>query len=231
MALPSEATVSGVRPPDTRGPAVLVIGCGALARELLDIVSRNDLPNITIECLPAILHNRPEKIPGAVRARLEQVDGYDRVFVAYGDCGTGGKLDEVLDEFGVERLPGAHCYQFYAGIDTFDVMHEDEPGTLYLTDYLARHFDRLLWQGLGLDRHPELLEDYFGNYRRVVYLAQTADERLAGLAREAAGRLGLSFERRLVGYGELEPQLVRIGTPSVASLPGEERGRKWEEIA
>lgn len=231
MALPSEATVSGVRSPDTRGPAVLVIGCGALARELLDVVSRNELPSITIECLPAILHNRPEKIPDAVRARLEQADGYDRVFVAYGDCGTGGKLDDVLDEFGVERLPGAHCYQFYAGTDTFDAMHEDEPGTLYLTDYLARHFDRLVWQGLGLDRHPELLEDYFGNYRRVVYLAQTADERLAGLAREAADRLGLSFERRLVGYGELEPQLVRIGAPSVASLLGEEMGRKWEETA
>ncbi len=211
MALPSAAPVSGVPSPDPRGSSVLVIGCGALARELLDVVSANSLPNIRVECLPAILHNRPEKIPDAVRARLDAASAYDRVYVAYGDCGTGGLLDRVLEEYGVERLPGAHCYQFYAGIDTFDAMHDDEPGTLYLTDYLARHFDRLIWQGLGLDRHPQLLEDYFGNYQRVVYLAQTDDEALTDMARAAAARLGLHFERRLVGYGELEQQLVRVG--------------------
>lgn len=211
-----------MRSPD-RGQSVLVIGCGALARELLDVVSRNDLPNIRVECLPAILHNRPEKIPDAVRARLDAATGYDRVYVAYGDCGTGGLLDKVLDEYGVERLPGAHCYQFYAGIDHFDALHEDEPGTFYLTDYLARHFDRLIWQGLGLDRHPELMEDYFGNYERVLYLAQTDDAQLTDLAQNAAARLGLHFERRLVGYGELERQVVRVGrkeqaiAPSVAS--------------
>lgn len=211
MALPSAAPVSGMASPDPRGPSVLVIGCGALARELLDVVSANSLPNIRVECLPAILHNRPEKIPDAVRARLDAATGYDLVYVAYGDCGTGGLLDRVLEEYGVERLPGAHCYQFYAGIDTFDDMHDDEPGTLYLTDYLARHFDRLIWRGLGLDRHPELLEDYFGNYQRVVYLAQTDDEDLTDMARAAAARLGLHFERRLVGYGELERQLVKVG--------------------
>jgi hypothetical protein len=123
-------------------------------------------------------------------------------------------LDKVLDEFGVERLPGAHCYQFFAGIDDFEVMHEDEPGTLYLTDYLTRHFDRLVWQGLGLDRWPDLLEDYFGNYRRVVYLAQTDDPELTREAERAAGRLGLDFERRSVGYGEMELELVRIGSRS-----------------
>ena len=193
-----------------RHPSVLVLGCGALARELLDVATRNQLQNLRVECLPAILHNRPEKIPDAVRARLEKANGYDRVFVAYGDCGTGGRLDAVLDEFGVERLPGAHCYQFFAGTAAFETLHEDDPATLYLTDYLARHFDRLIWQGLGLDRRPDLLEDYFGNYRRVVYLAQTADTELTAQARDAADRLGLAFEQRNVGYGEMEPELIRI---------------------
>jgi hypothetical protein len=194
------------------GPSVLVIGCGALAKELLDIVSKNQLQHIRVECLPAILHNRPEKIPGAVRSHLERANGFDQVFVAYGDCGTGGALDAVLEEFGVERLPGAHCYQFFAGMGAFEEMHEEEPGTLYLTDYLTRHFDRLIWRGLGLDRHPDLLEDYFGNYRRIVYLAQTEDRVLTDEARRAAERLGLEFERRLVGYGEMEPGLIQIAS-------------------
>lgn len=209
-------------------PSVLVVGCGALARELLDVVSRNQLENLQVECLPAILHNRPEKIPAAVRSRLEAAEGYDRIFVAYGDCGTGGRLDEVLDQFGVERLPGAHCYQFYTGIEAFDGMHEEEPGTLYLTDYLARHFDRLIWQGLGLDRWPYLRDDYFGNYCRVVYLAQTDDDDLTARARESADRLGLRFEKRLVGYGEMEQKLVTIGGRSGDRHPGTER---QEEVA
>lgn len=233
MALPDVAA-PGARQPSSRAPSVLVIGCGALARELLDIVAHNALPNIRVECLPAILHNRPEKIPKAVRARLESTRGYDRVFVAYGDCGTGGMLDRVLDEFGVERLPGAHCYQFYAGTETFDSMHDEEPATLYLTDYLARHFERLIWQGLGLDRYPDLLEDYFGNYRRLVYLAQRDDPELTEEARQAAHRLGLVFERHLVRYGDLQRELVRVSlsptapsvssgdtSPNLASLLGE----------
>jgi hypothetical protein len=210
VARPEAAITSGASPLDVR-PSVLVIGCGALARELLEVVSRNRLQNIRVECLPAILHNTPDKIPGAVRSRLESAHGYDRVFVAYGDCGTGGALDRVLDEFGVERLAGAHCYQFLAGMDAFDAMHEEEPGTLYLTDYLTRHFDRLIWQGLGLDRWPELLDDYFGNYTRVVFLAQTDDAALTEEARQAGERLGLEFQRRFVGYGGLQPELVRIG--------------------
>jgi hypothetical protein len=191
-------------------PSILVIGCGALARELLEVVARNDLQNIKVECLPAILHNTPEKIPAAVRAKLESSTGYDAVFVAYADCGTGGRLDDVLDEFGVARLAGAHCYQFFAGADVFDLIHEEEPGTLYLTDFLTRHFDRLIWQGLGLDRWPELLDDYFGNYTRLVYLAQTEDPEVSKRARRAADRLGLRFEERTVGYGEMEPALVSL---------------------
>lgn len=189
---------------------MLVVGCGALARELLDVVAANRLENVRIECLPAVLHNRPERIPEAVRAKLESATGYDRVFVAYGDCGTGGRLDVVLDEFGVERLPGAHCYQFFAGLDAFSEMHDEEIGTLYLTDYLARHFDRLIWQGLGLDRWPELAEDYFGNYTRVLHLAQTNDPARREEASRAAERLGLRYERRLVGYGEMERALIQI---------------------
>jgi hypothetical protein len=157
-----------------------------------------------------VLHNTPDKIPDAVRRRLETAGAYDTLFVAYGDCGTGGALDAVLAEYGAERLPGAHCYEFFAGLDAFAEMHESEPGTLYLTDYLARHFERIVWRGLGLDRWPELRDDYFGNYRRVVFLAQTDDPVRTGEAREAARRLGLEFERRLVGYGVMEPELVRV---------------------
>jgi len=196
--------------PPPEAPSVLVIGCGALATELLDVVARNRLDNIRIECLPAILHNRPEKIPGAVRAKLEASGSYERVFVAYGDCGTGGKLDAVLDEYGVERLGGDHCYEFYAGTDRFREIHDQELGTFFLTDYLAHHFDRLIWRGLGLDRWPELRDEYFGNYKRVVYLAQKDDPARTEEARLAAQRLGLEFERRHVGYGAMEPALVHI---------------------
>ena len=198
-------------PPDA--PSVLVIGCGALATEILDVVVENRLENIRVECLHAILHNRPEKIPGAVRAKLEAANDHDRVFVAYGDCGTGGKLDEVLEEFGVERLPGDHCYQFYAGIDQFREIHDEELGTFFLTDYLAHHFDRLIWRGLGLDRWPELRDEYFKDYKRVVYLAQQDDPSRTEEARLAAQRLGLEFERRYLGYGELEPALVQLTRP------------------
>ena len=195
-------------------PSVLVIGCGALAHELLDIVANNNLQNVRIECLPAILHNTPDRIAPAVRERLERSKGYDTIFVAYADCGTGGHLDAVIDEFGVERLDGAHCYQFFSGQSEFDQMQEEEIGTLYLTDYLARHFDRFIWKGLGLDRHPELRDDYFGNYTRVMLLAQTDNPDRTEDAQRAADRLGLKFERRMVGYGEMEPALVSISRTS-----------------
>jgi hypothetical protein len=188
-----------------------VIACGALARELLEVVRRNRIDGVRVECLPAELHNRPDHIPGAVRAKLEEAgEAYDRVFVAYADCGTGGALDRVLDEYGVERLPGAHCYQFYAGIEQFLEIQDEEIGTLYLTDFLVRNFDRLVWQGLGLDRWPELRDDYFGNYTRVLHLAQTDDPTVTEQARAAAERLDLRFERRLVGYGAMEPSLVAL---------------------
>lgn len=189
------------------GPArpPLVIGCGALANELVELTRRAGLPAIDLTCLPASLHNRPERIPGAVTARIRRAraDGYERVFVAYADCGTGGLLDRALEAEGVARLEGAHCYEVYAGRAAFAALADEEPGTFYLTDFLARNFERLVIRGLGIDRHPELLPLYFGNYRRLVYLAQTDDPALTALAEAAARRLGLAFERRLVGLGEL----------------------------
>ncbi len=182
------------------GTSVLVIACGALAKELVALQRLNGWSHIRLQCLPAELHNRPEKIPAAVRSALEKyADEYDNVFVAYADCGTGGKLDAVLDEFGIGRLPGAHCYEFYAGESEFARLAEEEPATYYLTDFLARHFDRLVKGGLGLDRHPELMSSYFGNYKRLVYLSQTESGELEASAREHAEYLGLAFEHRHTG--------------------------------
>lgn len=185
-------------------PQVLVIACGALARELVEVIRCNELDNVTITCLPAQLHNAPDRIPEAVRSRvLAAGPDVDQILVAYADCGTGGRLDAVCAELGVERLPGAHCYEFFAGPEVFAALHDREPGTFYLTDYLVRNFDRLVIESLGLDRHPQLLPAYFGHYRRLVHLAQTDDEALAEAGRRAAVRLGLAHERRSTGYGQL----------------------------
>ncbi len=182
----------------------LVIACGALAREIMALIEANGWRRLVLECLPAGLHNRPEKIPDAVRAKIaESRTRYQRILVAYADCGTGGLLDRVLEEEGVERIGGPHCYSFYAGAGVFEGLHDEEPGSFYLTDYLVRHFDTLIIKGLGLDRHPQLLSEYFGNYHRLVYLAQTEDEGLRDLAKRAAGKLGLAYEYRFTGYGEL----------------------------
>jgi hypothetical protein len=183
----------------------LVIGCGALAPELVELTRRAGLPAMDLTCLPASLHNRPERIPAAVAARIRRAraEGYDRIFVAYADCGTGGLLDRVLEAEGVARLEGAHCYEVYAGRAAFAALADEEPGTFYLTDFLVRNFDRLVVRGLGLDRHPELLPQYFGNYRRLLYLAQADDAELTSRARAAAETLGLAFERRRTGLGEL----------------------------
>ena len=207
-ASPSDAELA----PAERPP--LVIGCGALAMELVALTRRAGLPAVDLTCLPASLHNRPERIPGAVRARIRRARaaGYDRLFVAYADCGTGGMLDRVLEEEGVARLEGAHCYEVYAGRAAFAALGEAEPGTFYLTDFLVRNFDRLVVRGLGLDRHPELLPVYFGNYRRLVYLAQTADAALDDAAAAAATRLGLAFERRFTGLGDLRPAVAAFAT-------------------
>jgi hypothetical protein len=189
--------------------SVLLIACGALAREVKALRDLGGWDHVEIHCLRAELHNTPLQIPAAVRAKLEAVKGrYEKVFVAYADCGTGGRLDAVLAEYGVERLPGAHCYEFLAGADSFAAQHEAELGTFYLTDFLVRHFDRLVVRGLGLDRHPELLPDYFGNYRRVLYLAQTQSTTLEARARKCAERLELAFEAHFTGLEPLEQALA-----------------------
>ncbi|HET7726945.1 MAG TPA: DUF1638 domain-containing protein [Candidatus Limnocylindrales bacterium] len=195
-------------------PHTLVIGCGALARELLALT--RDLPGVQVTAIDARLHMRPERIAAAVREKIgrarEQHGDDVRLFVAYADCGTNGSLDAVLAEQGVARLEGAHCFEFYAGAAAYAAMQDQEPGTFYLTDFLARQFESLVIAGLGLDRHPELLPLYFGNYKRLVYLAQTDDEALTERARAAAERLGLAFERRFVGMGDLEPQIRALGS-------------------
>jgi uncharacterized protein DUF1638 len=192
-----------------RGLGMLVIACGALAHEITALRRANAWDALDVRCLPAELHNRPEKIPAAVRAVIQSSrDRYRSIFVAYGDCGTGGLLDQVLKEEGVERIPGAHCYEFFATGPVFAALSEAEPGTFYLTDFLLRHFERLVIRGLGLDRHPELFPAYFGNYRRLVYLAQAPDETSQQAARDIAARMGLDFVFRQTGYGTLGTTLV-----------------------
>lgn len=199
----------------TARPPLLVIACGALARELVALVRASRWDHVKVSCLPASLHNRPERIPEAVRERIHANHGaFAGIFVAYGDCGTGGELDRVLAEEGVERLPGAHCYAFLSGLGAFARLAEEEPGTFYLTDFLARHFDRLVLRGLGLDRHPQLLPLYFGNYRRLVYLAQRRDPGLLDRARRAAQRLGLPLEVRHTGLEPLAEALLPRATES-----------------
>ena len=189
-------------------PSLLILACGALAREIIALKRANNWRHVSVQCLPPELHNRPGQIPGAVKAKLDELgDQYESIFVAYADCGTGGELDRVLKEYGVERIPGAHCYQFFAGTGLFQQLAEAEPGSFYLTDFLVRHFERIVWQGLGLARHPELLPLYFGNYRKLVYLAQTRAEELVEQAKAAAQRLGLAYEYRYTGFGELEQAL------------------------
>jgi Protein of unknown function (DUF1638) len=188
---------------------VLVIACGALAREITAIKRINGWEHLAVTCLAPELHNRPELITGAVLKAIDEAraDGYEKVFVGYADCGTGGELDRALQPLGVQRLPGAHCYEFYATSAAFESMHDAEPGTFYLTDFLVRHFDRLVLQSLGLDRYPQLAEEYFRNYTRVVYLRQVTDAGLDERAAQAAQALGLPLQVVDTGYGELQGTL------------------------
>ena len=188
--------------------SILVITCSAVAREVNDIKKLGAWAQMDLQSITADLHATPEKIAPAVADKIDQArDKYDHIFVAYGDCGTSGELDKVLEQRGVSRLPGAHCYDFLAGQETYARLQEEEPGTFYLTDFLARHFERLVIGTLGLDKHPELKSMYFGNYTRLVYLAQTDSDELTGMAQKAADMLGLRFERIFTGTGEMVPAL------------------------
>jgi hypothetical protein len=191
-----------------KSASVLVITCAAIAREVNEIKKLGQWSQMDLQAITADLHARPEKIPAAVADKIDKArDQYDHIFVAYGDCGTSGELDRVLEAKGVKRLPGAHCYDFLAGRENYEQMQEQEPGTFYLTDFLAQHFQRLVIEILGIDRHPELLEIYFGNYTRLVYLAQTDSDEITEIARAAADQLGLRFERKFTGMGEMVPEL------------------------
>lgn len=184
-----------------------LIACGALAREVLALRERHGW-DADVLGVPALLHNRPERLPSAVQARIRQARAaYERVLVVYGDCGTGGMLDRLLEAEGVERIPGPHCFEFYAD-QAFHTLMAEAPGTFFLTDYMVRSFDHLVIQGLGLDRFPELRSEYFRNYTRVVYLAQAEDPELRWRAGAAAERLGLPLTTLQVGMGALERRLV-----------------------
>ena len=189
----------------------LVLACGALAREILALREQLGLTeaDMVLQCLPAVLHNRPALIAPRVEAVLKERRGeFETVLVGYGDCGTAGALDVVLAKYDATRLPHQHCYEFFAGTPRFEGIVDAELGSFFLTDFLARHFERLVWQGLGLDRFPHLLDAYFSHYKDLVYLAQTDNPDLTARAETAATRLGLNFVRMKVGYGDLPAALA-----------------------
>ncbi|MAY31203.1 MAG: hypothetical protein CMM86_01095 [Rhodovulum sp.] len=191
----------------TKGGKILILACGALAHEILAVIKTGGWEHVSLACLPAILHNHPEKIaPEVEKALIKHAPNFDRIFVAYADCGTGGALERVCQAHGVEMIRGPHCYAFFEGVDTFTA--RDEIDAFYLTDFLARQFDAFVWKPLGLDRHPELRDMYFGHYRTLVYLAQTDDPALDARAADCAARLGLAYERRFTGYGDLTPAIT-----------------------
>jgi len=194
---------------------LLVIGCGALAEELSALKRANQWTALDIKCLDAALHNRPERIADRLESVLAQYHAeYTNILIAYADCGTGGAVDRVARQFNAQRLPGAHCYEFYATSPVFEALAEAEPGTFYLTDFLARHFDRLVIEEMKLDEHPELEEMLFGRYRKVVYLAQVDSSELLHQAERAATRLKLPLEVVSTGYGLLakavEEEVIRV---------------------
>ena len=183
----------------------LIICCGAVAREIITMIDANGWDDMRVDCLPAHLHNDPGRIPEGVRRKIRaNRDLYDRIVVLYSDCGTGGQLEAMLNEEGVESIKGAHCYEVFAGADTFAAMMKAEPGSFFLTDFLAQHFERLVVKGLALDRYPELRSTYFVKYKKLVYLAQSDDLALKAKAEAAAETLSLEFEMRFTGYGDFE---------------------------
>lgn len=190
---------------------VLLIACGALAHEILALKRTNGWAHLDLQCLPANLHLWPDRIPAAVEAVVQaKRDAYDTLFVVYADCGTGGLLQAKCAELGVEMIEGPHCYSFFEGNAVFAEKSETEFDAFYLTDFLVRQFDAFVWKPMGLDRHPDLRDMYFGNYSKLVYQAQLDDPALDAKAQDCAARLGLAYERRLTGYGDLAVTLARL---------------------
>jgi hypothetical protein len=207
---PDDAALTELGLAPSQQGRVLLIACGALAHEILAVKSANGWDHLDLQCLPANLHLWPEKITAAVEAAVqEQRDAYASIFVVYADCGTGGLLQAKCRDLGVEMVEGPHCYSFFEGNAAFAQKAETEFTAFYLTDFLVRQFDAFVWKPMGLDRHPELRDMLFGNYTKLVYQAQTEDLALDAKARDCAARLGLDYERRFTGYGDLVPALQR----------------------
>ncbi|SHL58526.1 Protein of unknown function [Roseovarius marisflavi] len=206
--LPNDDTLthSGLEARD--GGRVLLIACGALAHEILTLKRLNGWNHMDLTCLPAKLHLYPDKITEAVAEAVEKSRAaYDHIFVVYADCGTGGQLQAKCDALGVEMIEGPHCYSFFEGNDAFAARGDDDMRAFFLTDFLVRQFDAFVWKPMGLDRHPELRDMIFGNYTTLIYQAQTENPALVRKARACADRLGLTFEYRFTGYGDLEKSL------------------------
>ena len=200
----------------------LVLGCGALVHDLVALIKQNPAVDeaIDLQCLPAKLHNTPQLIAGEVEKVLaKRADDYSDVYVAYADCGTVGELDKVLDKYDAQRIGGAHCYEFFAGTEAYQEIVEEELGSFFLTDYLVRNFERLVIKGLGLDRFPELFDDYFKHYKRMVYLAQTENPELKELAKQHSDAFGLEYEYRFVGIQGLSPVVESIFATEVVNVP------------
>ncbi|WP_019173510.1 DUF1638 domain-containing protein [Pseudaminobacter salicylatoxidans] len=208
----STAQDTGRQAPDR----LLVIGCGMIAREVLAVKERLGLDHLDLTCLPAEFHYYPDRIaPALDKAILKaRAEGYDRIFIGYADCGSGGMVDRVCEQHGVERMDGPHCFAFYQGIEAFNAIADGDMLSFYMTDFLCRQFEAFFIKPLGLDKHPELVSDYFGHYEKVVYLAQTNDPALDKVAEDAAKLLGLAYERRFTGYGDLTPSLARVAGPT-----------------
>ncbi len=206
-----DLTEAGLAMPDVAAGRVLIIACGALAREILALTRLNGWGHLDLHCLPANLHLWPDRIPDAVEAAVARArPRYERIFVAYADCGTGGLLQARCAALGVEMIAGPHCYSFFDGNDSFAARGDAEMRAFYLTDFLVRQFDAFVWRPMGLDRHPELRDMIFGNYEALIYLAQIDDPALDIAAAHCAGRLGLRYERRVTGYGDLAQALARL---------------------
>ncbi len=208
--LPPDGVLADIGLPPRHQGRILLIACGALGHEILALKHRNGWAHLDLQCLPANLHLWPDRIADAVEASVvAHRDAYDSIFVVYADCGTGGLLQARCATLGVEMMAGPHCYAFYQGIEDFLSRADEEFSAFYLTDFLVRQFDAFVWRPMGLDRHPELRDMYFGNYTKLVYQAQTDDPALDAKAQDCAARLGLAYERRFTGYGDLQTALAR----------------------
>lgn len=211
LSLPDDVTLAEAGLAPSGHGRVLLIACGALAHEILALKRINSWDHLDLHCLPANLHLWPDRIPAAVEAAVTARRGdYASVFVVYADCGTGGLLQAKCAELGVGMVEGPHCYSFFEGNAIFAEKSETEFDAFYLTDFLVRQFDAFVWRPMGLDRHPELRDMYFGNYSKLVYQAQTNDPALDAKAEESAARLGLAYERRFTGYGDLAVVLAGV---------------------